>query len=221
MSSSKPPLWKQLLGAVGGAAVALLLYGGYTFGERHLSAYITIPEMGIFSGDATPVRTSARKIPEDEFERIALKARQVADTYGRRIEIEEPRYDVIEDSDYEPVAIAVEEEPVAEEWQSRIGGDWWNTQEDWAEAEDIAQNRAGATPAPTLVASTVSADVSVHQLPEYREPVAPVVRYEPAPILADVRRSEARALPNSGPGMGIAMVAGAAVALRMLRRRLA
>jgi hypothetical protein len=39
----RPPLWKQILGAVVGGGLALTLYYGYDFAKPQLSAYLTLP----------------------------------------------------------------------------------------------------------------------------------------------------------------------------------
>lgn len=41
--SKKPPLWKQLLGAIAGAAIALVLYEGYVVVTPKLTALVTLP----------------------------------------------------------------------------------------------------------------------------------------------------------------------------------
>lgn len=44
MSDTKTPLWKQVLGALSGAAIAFVVYQGYTFTSGHLTALVTLPK---------------------------------------------------------------------------------------------------------------------------------------------------------------------------------
>lgn len=211
MPNTKPPLWKQLTGAVVGASLALVLYGGYKYGSTRLSAYITIPQLGIFSGSAEPVRTSSNVIPDDKLQRIALKAENVAKTYSRRIEVEDPVYDVLLDEELAKTYEAPSSQDVG--WQNKVSDDWWNTQQDWASVEDDAQYSA---PSP-LLAGVVSSDMQYAPVAK-QEPI--VVKKEwvaPEPVYA--KRTTAPDLPDSGIGFHLALIGSALGAFAMRRMR--
>jgi len=79
MSQTTPPLWKQILGAVGGAAVALMLYTAWHAVSPHVSAWLIVPPTE--SPEAIVLSDPADKT-QKEFERIARRAREIADTFG-------------------------------------------------------------------------------------------------------------------------------------------
>ncbi len=55
MPDTKTPLWKQLVGAATGAAVAFVVYHGYTFTSDRLTALVTLPQgSGIMDRSGTP-----------------------------------------------------------------------------------------------------------------------------------------------------------------------
>lgn len=75
------PLWKQLVGALGGAAVAFMLYQGYTFTAPRLQALVTLPSApGI--GDQATTRMATDEHVEKQ-SRIARRIREIASRFGR------------------------------------------------------------------------------------------------------------------------------------------
>ncbi|MDD4287043.1 MAG: hypothetical protein PHO20_00570 [Candidatus Peribacteraceae bacterium] len=72
----RPSLLKQLLGAAGGAAVALLLYQGYEIGAPVVTAWLIVPQSQIDADHPGAVRAN-REISEYEFNRLAAKAKEI------------------------------------------------------------------------------------------------------------------------------------------------
>jgi len=72
----RPSLLKQLLGAAGGATVALLLYQGYEIGAPVVTAWLIVPQSQIDADHPGAVRAN-REISEYEFNRLAAKAKEI------------------------------------------------------------------------------------------------------------------------------------------------
>ena len=80
MSSQTPPLWKQLLGAVVGGSLALVLYNAYTFIEPRLQGVLVLPQARIKTEHALDARRlAARDIPADRAARMTQRAREIAE----------------------------------------------------------------------------------------------------------------------------------------------
>lgn len=210
MTHKKPPLWKQLLGAVVGGSLALVIYGGYKMAAPTLGAYITIPDLGIYSGSSQPVRTAARSIDEEKLDRISQRAVEISETYNARVNNEQPDYDIrLEDEMNADSQIAYADEgPV---WEDKVQEDWWNTQQDWAAAEQ------GSAPRPSyhVASSVVSSDASVlHADIASATTSRDTTTYVPY--------DGASSLPNSGIGTNLAALAaliGTGAYVCMRRRR--
>jgi hypothetical protein len=90
ISIMEPSFWKQIVGALGGAMVALLIFTVYTDVSPMIQAYILPPE--IIMKDT---RTARRSISEDtaqKFERISNRARaslERFDEQNEQVKIEE------------------------------------------------------------------------------------------------------------------------------------
>lgn len=74
--SRRPSLLKQLLGAVGGAAVALLLYQGYKVGSPIVTAWLVTPQSQIDADHPGSIRLNS-EVSEYEYNRLAAKAREI------------------------------------------------------------------------------------------------------------------------------------------------
>ena len=72
----RPSLLKQLLGAAGGAAIALLLYQGYKIGAPVVTAWLVVPQSQISADHPGAVRAN-REVSEYEFNRLAAKAKEI------------------------------------------------------------------------------------------------------------------------------------------------
>ncbi|MDD5103603.1 MAG: hypothetical protein PHX93_04340 [Candidatus Peribacteraceae bacterium] len=72
----RPSLLKQLLGAVGGAAVALLLYQGYAIGAPMVTAWLVAPQSQIDAAHPGAVRAN-REVSDYEFNRLTAKAKEI------------------------------------------------------------------------------------------------------------------------------------------------
>lgn len=79
MQTNTPPLWKQVFGAVGGAAIALLLYGGWHIATPRISAWLTVPPT---ESPLPIVLSDPSDKTQKEFERIAQRARLIAENLG-------------------------------------------------------------------------------------------------------------------------------------------
>lgn len=80
---SRPPLWKQALGAIGGALVALGIYTMYTEASPQVTAWLSIPwpnDHRAPSGEVTVLDVD----DYDAQDRIAAKAREIADRFSTR-----------------------------------------------------------------------------------------------------------------------------------------
>lgn len=84
-----PPLWKQVLGACGGAAVALGLYAGYQWGTGHididaLTGYLTPPG---WRESAVPAREPRREViaqaEQQQMDHVAEQARAMAELLAK------------------------------------------------------------------------------------------------------------------------------------------
>lgn len=94
MSPSYPPLWKQILGAVAGMALALALYGVYEVSAPRLQAYV-------FSNETLEkdYRSAHKELSEDtasRYERIASKTKTMIQNIEDRKERSEAEEDVAE-----------------------------------------------------------------------------------------------------------------------------
>lgn len=74
--SKRPSLFKQLLGAVGGAAIALVLYQGYKVGSPVVTAWLVAPQSQIDAAHPGTVRAN-REVSEYEFSRLTAKAQEI------------------------------------------------------------------------------------------------------------------------------------------------
>ncbi|MDO8468636.1 MAG: hypothetical protein Q7S29_02655 [Candidatus Peribacter sp.] len=72
----RPSLLKQLLGAMGGAAIALLLYQGYKIGAPVVTAWLVAPQSQISADHPGAVRAN-REVSAYEFNRLAAKAKEI------------------------------------------------------------------------------------------------------------------------------------------------
>lgn len=73
MSPSHIPLWKQLLGAVMGMTVALMLYGMYEVSAPHLQAYL-FPQK-VLQQDYRSTHKELSEDTESRYKRIASKTK--------------------------------------------------------------------------------------------------------------------------------------------------
>ncbi len=75
MTHTKPSLFKQILGAVAGSAIALGIYGAYTVVKPTLQGYLTLP----FFSDG--VRTSDT-VSDNDMERRVARAQQLTQAFA-------------------------------------------------------------------------------------------------------------------------------------------
>lgn len=82
------PLWKQIMGAVCGGALALALYYGYEYAKPVVTAYLTVPypeEGRMYDLGATNI--ADKSLEEDERRRVASRNMQAAERMrGRQMD---------------------------------------------------------------------------------------------------------------------------------------
>ena len=74
--SKRPSLFRQLLGAVGGAAIALVLYQAYKVGSPVVTAWLVAPQSQIAAEHPGTARAN-REVSEYEFSRLTAKAQEI------------------------------------------------------------------------------------------------------------------------------------------------
>jgi len=74
--SKRPSLFKQLLGAVGGAAIALVLYQTYKVGSPVVTAWLVAPQSQIAAEHPGTARANT-EVSEYKFNRLAAKAQEI------------------------------------------------------------------------------------------------------------------------------------------------
>lgn len=72
----RPSLFRQLLGAVGGAAIALVLYQTYKVGSPVVTAWLVAPQSQIAAEHPGTVRANT-EVSEYKFNRMAAKAQEI------------------------------------------------------------------------------------------------------------------------------------------------
>ncbi len=118
MSSEKTPLWKQVIGAVAGAALAFAVYTIWDIAAPHLTAWTSIPP----TTSDQPSRTAKVDVSEREYAHIAERARQIAAEFSDgppvREQQEDPHAVYMEAKTVQPLPvrqISIEQEQVVEE----------------------------------------------------------------------------------------------------------
>jgi|GEM_PF-2043113 len=209
--SQRPSLFKQLLGAVGGAAIALVIYQGYSITAPVLTAWLVAPQSQIAAEHPGAVRVN-QDVDEYTYNRVAARAQEIYQRFAAEpgpqaavlpegIEVTQPAQEVASsvpfvDSAQEPEASSVPEQEVV----------------------------APVVKEPTETASS-SAETEV--ITE-KETVVPAVQEEAdAAESARVQVAQARAsklagknLPQSGVGTAVAviMALGATAVVRRRKR---
>ncbi|ALM10385.1 MAG TPA: hypothetical protein DEB30_01760 [Candidatus Peribacter riflensis] len=80
-NTRRPSLWKQLLGAVGGAAIALLLYQAYKVSAPIVTAWLVVPQSQIDAEHPGATRVNA-EVSDYEFDRLTAKAREIYERFA-------------------------------------------------------------------------------------------------------------------------------------------
>ena len=81
MSEKKSPLWKQILGAVVGGSLALLIYAGYQATAPQLSkltGILVLPQDRINANAKGEVNAAESDLNEEQLKRIASRAQNIA-----------------------------------------------------------------------------------------------------------------------------------------------
>ncbi|MDD5041099.1 MAG: hypothetical protein PHX87_00245 [Candidatus Peribacteraceae bacterium] len=198
----RPSLLKQLLGAAGGAAVALLLYQGYKIGAPVVTAWLVAPQSQISADHPGAVRAN-REVSEYEFNRLAAKAKEIYKKFaaepGPQAEISRTGIEVTQPAAAQSSSIA---------------------HVDLADLVAVQQSSASSivSSAVSLAASSGVSFSSVSSI--VAEPVA--VAASSARARAEIQAQSKLAgtkLPNSGIGttLAAALAFGAAAVLRKKR----
>lgn len=80
---TRPPLWKQLAGAIGGAAIALALYASYEVASPALTAWLSIPETPRSDPGEVKIQNN---VTDKMQQRIARRAQAIAEEFSERPE---------------------------------------------------------------------------------------------------------------------------------------
>ncbi len=200
----RPPLWKQVMGALVGGGLALALYYGYEFAKPQVAAYLTLPvaEGGrLFDLGATSIADS--DLEDSERKRFASKNLQAARMLeGQKIGQED--LDAVENHSldidwpgHEANAIAanIEGVPLMEEEEEM---------EDMMDMEDSMYEQQMATKEMDMENDWDALWGDIRERESEEEHIGD--------------RSNAPALPDSGFGIGF-LVAGAAGGAAATRRK--
>lgn len=81
---SRPPLWKQIAGALGGAAIAFALYTGYQTVEPTVTAWVSLPMTDAKPAAQAKINLSDPTASPETQERIARRAKAIAERFVTR-----------------------------------------------------------------------------------------------------------------------------------------
>jgi hypothetical protein len=155
MSSDRPSLLKQLIGAVVGASIALLIYGGYKVTEPQLKALLVSPEV-----EQPSFQEPSEHAGRERLAQIAVRARQAAQ-------------DLLEQRDAELPHAAAFEVPWAEEvWEG--GEETKEAEEASADAKALADKQEAEDHEEVKVSED-----EVYKVPEVSEVTAPELPNSP------------------------------------------
>jgi hypothetical protein len=86
--SHPPSLLKQILGAIGGAAIALAIYGGYKAATPKLSALTILPPAVRTASES--FRPAASEFPSDQYDRVSRRTREILERFDTNPAVEVP-----------------------------------------------------------------------------------------------------------------------------------
>ena len=75
MENIKPPLWKQVAGALVGATLSLVMYQGWKTTSPHVTAWLSVPET---TSEVAVELSDYNGATTEQFERIARRAREIS-----------------------------------------------------------------------------------------------------------------------------------------------
>lgn len=90
MSTNRPPLWKQVIGAVAGAGLALVLYSGYQEVVPQIQAYIQLQDWQLKPEGQAHVRPAAKGISEEDYLRLEQRTREIMEDLGAKDVVADP-----------------------------------------------------------------------------------------------------------------------------------
>jgi len=79
----RAPLWKQLLGAVIGCSLALVIYSAYKFTGPKVTAWLYTPQSYVETTSDEAVRLAETDLEEGEVARMNRRHAQIAKTYAK------------------------------------------------------------------------------------------------------------------------------------------
>lgn len=200
----RPSLLKQLLGAVGGASIALLLYQGYKVGAPVVTAWLVVPQSQIGADHPGAVRAN-REVSEYEFNRLAAKAKEIYQRFsaepGPQAAISRTGIEVTQ--------------PLAAQSSSVARADL---------ADLVAKATVSSSSSSSSVFPLASSEASSSSLSVFSLPVEPLVADAASSARAHAEtqlqaKLAGKKLPNSGIGatLAAALAFGAATVLRKKR----
>lgn len=77
MDTSSSPFWKQILGALAGAGVALVLYGGYATTAPHLQAWLIAPQTQINAVQPGSATVNDDGISDVKYKRFVARSQEI------------------------------------------------------------------------------------------------------------------------------------------------
>ncbi|MDD4628732.1 MAG: hypothetical protein PHE68_05060 [Candidatus Peribacteraceae bacterium] len=77
MDTTSTPFWKQILGALAGAGVALVLYGGYATTAPHLQAWLIAPQSQIDAVQPGSATVNSVGISETKYNRFVARSQEI------------------------------------------------------------------------------------------------------------------------------------------------
>ena len=83
MANDRAPLWKQLLGAVIGGSLALVIYSGYKFVGPKITAWMYTPQSLIDTKSDDALRVAETDLPDAELERMEHRQAGIAQRYAK------------------------------------------------------------------------------------------------------------------------------------------
>lgn len=84
MASGRPPVWKQILGAVIGGTMGLLIYTGYKSGKPAIEAWLTIPQSTLTNPSDEGATINDSSYDPDKAQRIKTRAKKIERVFSNQ-----------------------------------------------------------------------------------------------------------------------------------------
>ena len=83
MAKDRAPLWKQLVGAVVGGSLALVIYSSYKVVGPKLTAWLYTPQSYIETESDQPIRVADKNLSSGIVENMGRRQAEIAETYAK------------------------------------------------------------------------------------------------------------------------------------------